>query len=225
MPRYQMCPDFRFLREFWHEPHPSTTRRKAPPLRSGCFRDLLILRKEWRFLHPFETGGFRATNFMNQKLSAPTTAADCANQEAALVLDRLAAADAMSIGQSILELARVVVPGRPVAVHIETDDHPLFIYFMEGTGASNADWITKKKNVTRQFDRSSWAVRLEFLEREADFQAETGLDPDLFRAEGGAVPLCVRSKGRVGTLVVSGLDGWEDHALAVGGLEQWLATK
>ena len=61
-----------------------------------------------------------------------------------------------------------------------------------------------------------------FLERNADFQTETGLDPELFRAEGGAVPLNVRSKGRIGTLIVSGLDGWEDHALAVAGMEKWL---
>ena len=138
------------------------------------------------------------------------------------MLDHLTAADAKAIGQSILDLAPLWVPGRPVAVHLEMDDHPLFVYYMDGTGAGNADWIIKKKNVTRHFGRSSWAVRLEFLERNADFQAETGLDPDLFRAEGGAVPLVVRGMGRVGTLVVSGLDGWEDHALAVGGLEQWM---
>ena len=160
---------------------------------------------------------------MDKKLKAPTTVAECADQEAALVLEHLTAADAMSIGQAILELAPSLVPGRPVAIHLETDDHPLFVYFMDGTGAGNADWIIKKKNVTKKFDRSSWAVRLEFLERNADFQSETGLDPELFRAEGGAVPLVIRGKGRVGTLIVSGLDGWEDHALAVRGLEEWLA--
>jgi uncharacterized protein (UPF0303 family) len=138
------------------------------------------------------------------------------------VLEHLTAADAMSIGKSILELAPILVPGRPVAIHIETDDHPLFVYFMDGTGAGNADWVIKKKNVTRKFGRSSWAVRLEFQERNADFQSETGLDPELFRVEGGAVPLVVRGKGRVGTLIVSGLDGWEDHALAVCGLEKWM---
>jgi len=159
---------------------------------------------------------------MNLSSLAPATAAECAEQEASLVLDRLTAADAMSVGLSILELAQAWVPGRPVAVHLETDDHPLFVYFMDGTGAGNAGWITKKKNVTRRFGRSSWAVRLDFLERGADFQAETGLDPDLFRAEGGAVPLLVRGQGRVGTLIVSGLEGWEDHALAVGGLDRWL---
>ncbi len=155
-------------------------------------------------------------------MNAPTTAAECEIQEASLVLDRLTAADAMDIGLSILELAHIWVPGRAVAVQLETDDHPLFVHFMDGTGTGNADWIIKKKNVTRRFGRSSWAVRLEFLEREADFQTETGLDPDLFRAEGGAVPLVVRGQGRVGTLIVSGLDGWDDHALAVGGMERWL---
>jgi uncharacterized protein (UPF0303 family) len=160
---------------------------------------------------------------MNQFFQAPATAAECAEQEASLVLDHLTAADAMSIGQSILELAPILVPGRPVAIHLETDDHPLFVYFMDGTGAENANWIIKKKNVARKFGHSSWAVRLEFLERNADFQAETGLDPDLFRAEGGAVPLVVRGKGRVGTLIVSGLAGWEDHALAVAGLERWMS--
>ena len=93
---------------------------------------------------------------------------------------------------------------------------------MDGTGAGNTDWINKKKNVVRHFGKSSWATRLEFLERNADFQTETGLDSDLFRAEGGAVPLVIRGERRAGTLIVSGLHGWEDHALAVAGLEKWL---
>lgn len=158
---------------------------------------------------------------MAPTLTAPQTAADCAAQEAALVLDRLTADDAMGIGQSILALALQCFPGRPVAIHLETDDHPLFVYFMDGTTAGNADWIIKKKNVVRRFGYSSFRVQLEFLERQASFHAETGLDPVLFQAEGGAVPLAVRGQGRVGTMIVSGLDGWEDHALAVAGLAQW----
>lgn len=158
-------------------------------------------------------------------LKAPETFAECAEQETSLVLDHLTAVDAMAIGRTILELAPIFVPGRPVAVQLEMDEHPLFVYFMDGTGAENAAWILKKKNVTRKFGRSSWAVRLEFLERNEDFQTETGLDPEQFRAEGGAVPLVLRDKGRVGTLIVSGLKGWEDHALAVAGLEKWLASE
>ncbi|WP_457353271.1 heme-binding protein [Roseateles sp. P5_D6] len=158
---------------------------------------------------------------MDSRLKAPQTAAQCAAQEAALVLERLTAADAMGIGQSILALAQQWFAARPVAIHLETDDHPLFVYFMDGTGAGNADWIIRKKNVVRRFGHSSWRVRLEFLERQANFHAETGLDPTLFQAEGGALPLAVHGKGRVGTLIVSGLDGWEDHALAAGGLALW----
>ena len=121
-----------------------------------------------------------------------------------------------------LNLFRRRMVGATVAVQVELDSYPLFAHFMDGTGAGNVDWINKKKNVTRRFGRSSWAVRLEFLERNADFQKETGLDPELFRAEGGAVPLVVSGKGRVGTLTVSGLHGYEDHALAVGGLQRWM---
>ena len=142
-----------------------------------------------------------------------------------LVLEHLTAADAMGIGQAILALAPSSFPDRPIAVHIETDDHPLFTYFMDGTGAGNADWIKKKKNVVKKFGKSSWAVRVEFLERGADFASETGLDPDNFRAEGGAVPLIVKDKGRVGTLIVSGLHGWEDHSLAVAGIQHYLEGK
>jgi uncharacterized protein (UPF0303 family) len=158
---------------------------------------------------------------MDRTSKAPKSVAECATQENALVLDRLHAADAMAIGQSILALALEWFPGRPIAIHIEKDEHPLFVYFMDGTGAGNADWVNKKKNVTRRFGHSSWMVRQQFLERGADFNKETGLDPELYRAEGGAFPLVVRGQGRTGTVIVSGLEGWEDHVLAVGGLELW----
>ncbi|HEY0956973.1 MAG TPA: heme-binding protein [Roseateles sp.] len=158
---------------------------------------------------------------MDRIPKAPATVADCAAQEDSLVFDRLNAADAMAIGQAILALALEWFPGRPIAIHIETETHPLFVYFMDGTGAGNADWVNKKKNVARRFGHSSWMVRQQFLERGADFNKDTGLDPELFRAEGGAVPLVIRGQGRVGMLVVSGLEGWEDHVLAVAGLELW----
>jgi uncharacterized protein (UPF0303 family) len=158
---------------------------------------------------------------MDKTPSAPDTVAACAAEESDLVFDRLNAADAMAIGQSILALAGQWFPGRPIAIHIEKDAHPLFVYFMDGTGAGNADWVNKKKNVSRRFGHSSWMVRQQCLERGIDFNRETGLDPEQFRAEGGAVPLVVRGQGRIGTLVVSGLDGWEDHVLAVGGLALW----
>lgn len=155
-------------------------------------------------------------------VTTPETAALVAIQKDSLFLEHLNASDALGIGHAILELANEWCPGRPMAVHIENDHHPLFVHFMDGTGVGNADWINKKKNVTRHFGQSSWRVRLEHIEWGVDFATETGLPPDDFRAEGGAVPLQVVGKGRVGTLVVSGLDGFEDHTLAVGGLQCWI---
>ena len=152
---------------------------------------------------------------------APATVTDCMTQERALVFDRLNAADAMTIGPCIVALAQAWFPGRPVAVHLERNDHPIFVFFMDGTGAGNADWIQRKKNVSQRFGHSSWMVRQQCVERGIDFNAETGLDPAQYRAEGGAVPLVLRGQGRIGTLIVSGLAGDEDHALAVAGLEWW----
>ena len=106
-------------------------------------------------------------------------------------------------------------------MHLERNDHPVFVFFMDGTGAGNADWIQRKKNVSLRFGHSSWMVRQQCVERGIDFNAETGLDPAQYRAEGGAVPLVLRGQGRIGTLIVSGLAGDEDHALAVAGLEWW----
>jgi uncharacterized protein (UPF0303 family) len=159
---------------------------------------------------------------MDKTSKAPAAVAACVAQENALVLEHLNAADAMGIGQSILALALDWFPGRPIAIHIEKDTHPLFVYFMDGTGAGNADWVNKKKNVVHRFGHSSWTVQQQCRERGVDFNQDTGLDPDLYRAEGGAFPLVVRGQGRIGTVIVSGLEGWEDHVLAVAGLELWL---
>ena len=41
--------------------------------------------------------------------------------------------------------------GKPVAVHIEFDAHPLFTHFMDGTDEKNLTWITVKKNVVKRF--------------------------------------------------------------------------
>ena len=158
-------------------------------------------------------------------MTAPETSIECANEANSIILPSLNSEIAYAIGSEIISLANVHFVNRPVAIQIETDEHPVFAYFMDGTGSGNVDWINKKRNIVRHFGKSSWAVKVDFLERGADFAIETGLDPDQYRAEGGAIPLNVEGKGRVGTLIVSGLHGWEDHALAVAGLKQWLANR
>lgn len=154
-------------------------------------------------------------------MTAPADFSACLREEQELVLDAFSAADALALGLTLVDLAPQRA-SRPVAIHIETDTHPLFSHFMDGTGAGNWEWVVLKRNVVRRFGHSSWAVRLDYLARGLDFQKETGLDPQVYRAEGGAIPLVVRGRGRVATLVVSGLEGCDDHALGIEGLRLWM---
>jgi len=157
-------------------------------------------------------------------LNAPATYAACLAEEEELVLDSMTARDALEIGLAVLDIAPKLTE-KPVAVHIENDEYPLFTHFMEGTGSGNWDWIGRKSRVVRRFGHSSWGIGMDYRERGVDFQKETALDPDKFRAEGGGIPLIVRDRGCVASLTVSGLEGTEDHALAVEGLRTWLRRK
>jgi len=154
-------------------------------------------------------------------LNAPATYLACLAQEQELVLDRLTSRDALEIGLAVLEAALKLTP-KPIAVHVQNHDHPLFTHFMDGTGLVNWDWIGKKSRVVHRFGHSSWGVGMDFRERGLNFQEETRLDSELFRAEGGSIPLIVRDQGCVGSLTVSGLMGDEDHEVAVEGLRRWL---
>lgn len=142
-------------------------------------------------------------------------------QENTLQFNTFTAADAFEIGLAACMIARAEV-GKPVAVHIELDAHPLFTHFMDGTDADNLYWVNVKKSVVKRFAHSSLYVGLECKSRGTTFAAETGLDEKEYRAEGGSLPLVLREKGRVGTITVSGLSGEEDHAIAVGAVRKFL---
>ncbi len=135
-------------------------------------------------------------------------------QEAELQFDSFTAVDALALGLEACRIAKENFP-KPVAVHIEFDDWPLFTHFMDGTNAHNLFWVTVKKNVVKKFGHSSLYVGLECKGRGTTFAAESGLSDQEYRAEGGCFPVVVRGKGRVGCFIVSGLAGVEDHAVVV----------
>jgi uncharacterized protein (UPF0303 family) len=135
-------------------------------------------------------------------------------QEAELQFDSFTASDALAIGLEACRIAPATY-GKPVAVHIDFDEYPLFTHFMDGTGANNLFWVNVKKNVVKKFGHSSLYVGLECKSRGTTFLADSGLGEDEYRAEGGCFPLVIRGRGRVGTITVSGLKGEEDHAVAV----------
>lgn len=156
-------------------------------------------------------------------LNAPTTFADCLAQEDELLLENFSQRNAMEIGLAVIEAA-LELTGKPIAVHVQNHDHPLFTHFMDGTGPVNWDWIGKKSRVVHVVGHSSWGVGIDYRERGLNFNEVTRLDPELFRAEGGSIPLIVRNHGCVGSVTVSGLLGDEDHEVAVEGLRRWLKT-
>jgi uncharacterized protein (UPF0303 family) len=76
--------------------------------------------------------------------------------------------------------------------------------------------------VVHRFGHSSLYVRQTFVERGTTFEESSGLDPALYAAHGGAVPLLVRGVGPVGVVVVSGLPQLEDHRMVVAALHAFL---
>ncbi|MEI8093789.1 MAG: heme-binding protein [Spirochaetales bacterium] len=154
-------------------------------------------------------------------MTAPSTFLACLAEENELLLDSFTAQEALELGLKVLDVAREMT-SKPVAIHIDNLQHPLFTHFMDGTGTGNWDWVGKKRRVVREFGHSSWGVGLDFREKGLTFATETGLDPDRYRAEGGSIPLHLRDGKCVGSLTISGLEGFEDHAVAVAGLRRWL---
>ncbi len=64
--------------------------------------------------------------------------------------------------------------------------------------------------------------RLEVFKCKADFQSDSQQNAEVFRSEGGVVPLVIWGVGWIGSLVVSGLGGREGHALGVASVARLL---
>ena len=76
--------------------------------------------------------------------------------------------------------------------------------------------------MVHRFGHSSLYVRQASVERGTTFEAESGLDPALYAAHGGAFPVLVRSVGPVGAVVVSGLPQLDDHRMVVAAIRAHL---
>jgi len=152
------------------------------------------------------------------------TTEELLEQELRLQFDTFCSDDALNLGLAIIDIAKKEYP-KGIAVHIELDTYPLFTHYMEGTSENNTYWLRTKKNTVIRFAHSSLYTGISFKERGTGFKESSGLSSDEYQAEGGAFPLVIKGKGRVGTITVSGLTGEEDHALAVKGIERFLAGR
>ncbi len=102
----------------------------------------------------------------------------------------------------------------PIAIDIGFFAQPLFFHAMPGTTPDNVAWLRRKRNVVRQFHRSSYAVGLWLKQKQSSLE-ERGLDPRDYAAHGGGFPIFVQGVGCIGAITVSGLPQREDHELVV----------
>jgi uncharacterized protein (UPF0303 family) len=142
-------------------------------------------------------------------------------QEEELLFEAFCNEDALQLGLIIINIAKEEIK-KGVAVHIESDEQPLFTHFMEGTSAHNLYWVNAKKNVVKKFGNSSLYIGEMYKSQGTTFHVATELASEEYQAEGGSFPLKIKGQGRIGTITVSGLTGEEDHALVVEGIRRYL---
>lgn len=151
---------------------------------------------------------------------AMPTVAQLAADEVELQFRSFTNDDAWDLGSAIVAAARRA--GVPVAVDVSRHGHQLFHAALPGTSPDNDSWIVRKARVVHRFGHSSLYVRQASIERGTTFEAEFGLDPELYAAHGGAFPVSVASVGPVGAVVVSGLPQLEDHRMVVAAIRAQL---
>lgn len=135
-------------------------------------------------------------------------------QELELVLPAFDEAVAFAIGSAIRE--RALAEGLSLVMDLSTWDRQLFFSATPGTSADNAEWVRRKINSVRRFQRASYRLVLE--RGEAPFPPQAGADPADYVIAGGGFPIRVPGAGIIGTLTISGLPGRKDHGVAVDAL-------
>ncbi|KQX39895.1 hypothetical protein ASD04_04385 [Devosia sp. Root436] len=135
-------------------------------------------------------------------------------QEQDLVLAQFDESVAFKLGSAIRE--RALAEGLSLVVDIRSWDRQLFFAATSGTSADNAEWVRRKINSVRRFQRASYRLVLE--RGEAPFPPQAGADPADYVIAGGGFPIRVKGAGIIGCLTISGLPGRSDHGVAVAAL-------
>lgn len=136
-----------------------------------------------------------------------------------LILPRFAEAEALALGQILLQKSA----GLPVVINIRTPGRTLFHAALPGAAPMNDAWARRKSNCALFFHKPSLLVGEENNIKERDLSAH-GLDLADYADHGGAVPIRVAGCGVVAVATISGLASREDHSLVVAGLQALLAV-
>ena len=135
-------------------------------------------------------------------------------QEQDLVFSEFDETVAFKLGSAVRD--RALAEGLSLVVDVRTWDRQMFFSATAGTSADNAEWVRRKINTVRRFQRPSYRMVLE--RGEVPFSPQSGADPADYVIAGGGFPIRVKGAGIVGCLTISGLPGRNDHGVAVAAL-------
>lgn len=120
---------------------------------------------------------------------------------------------AWRLGSRLRELSQM--RGHSVVIDISRLDFQVFYCAVGTTTLDNAEWVRRKRAVTRRFQRSSYRIGLSLKADGTTLADKFGLGPGDYAAHGGSFPINVIGTGFVGTVTVSGLPQRSDHELIV----------
>ena len=137
-----------------------------------------------------------------------------AEQERICVFKTFDETTARAIGGKIEELASAA--GKSLAIDVRFWNRPLYFYAMPGTSADNPEWIRRKSNFVRRYNRPSY-VRMMQNEKAGTigFQSDYGVDDMEVAGHGGSFPIRIEGVGVIGAITVSGVPGRYDHGFVV----------
>ncbi|WP_020620672.1 heme-degrading domain-containing protein [Paenibacillus daejeonensis] len=118
-----------------------------------------------------------------------------------------------------LIVTRAKREGKAIVVDIRLRGERVYYTRMEGKSSRNDEWVDWKNNVVQHYEHSSYYIHLLLAGRGGTVE-DDGLDPEQYKAVGGAVPLRMLGEGVVGIATVSGLTGEQDHAMVAEALAE-----
>lgn len=145
-------------------------------------------------------------------MSIDTDIAKMIEQEKLLVFDSFDEETALAIGLDIKQ--RVEAVSRAVAIDVRFWDRSLFTFSMLGVPNENAQWVRRKANSVKRFQRSTYRMMLE-RGGEDVMKPFWGLDFADYVFAGGGFPIKIKGAGCIGAITISGLPARQDHAIVV----------
>ena len=143
----------------------------------------------------------------------------CIEQEKRLKFKKFNREDAFLIGCMLYEECKAME--RPFGIRITVNDLVVFQFMPQGSTKNHVRWMERKHNMVLARGTSSELARLD-REHDGRDMASMVMDPFEMSVFCGGFPIVLEDSDLIGSICISGLAGWEDHATIVKVLEQYL---